>query len=99
MSDSQIMKNSYKLFNKEDMVMIFTVKNSTPELELSARYAKENGAVVITCCCIYGTSLEQYSDLSVLGGKNNNSIIEEYNVMSRLPLYIISRTLIDYLMI
>ncbi|SHK49551.1 MurR/RpiR family transcriptional regulator [Hespellia stercorisuis] len=99
LSDSQIMRNSKKLFKKDDVVIIFTVKNSTPELEMSARFAKEKGAVVITCCCIPGTSLEEYSDLSVLGGNKNNSMIEEYNVMSRLPLHIISRTLIDYLML
>lgn len=99
MSDSQIMRKSKKLFKKDNLVIIFTVKNSTPELELSARHAKENGAVVITCCCISGTSLERYSDLSVLGGKKNNNIIEEFNIVSRMPLYIISRILIDYLML
>ncbi len=99
LSDSQIMKNSHKLFKKDNVVIIFTVKNSTPELELSARFAKENGAIVITCCCIQGTSLEKYSDVSVFGGNKNNSMIEEFNIMSRLPLHIISRTLIDYLML
>ena len=45
-----------------------------------------------------GKALEKYSDLSILGGrKKNNSMIEEFNVMSRLPLHIIARTLIDYL--
>ena len=73
--------------------------------ELFHRYCMENGkvskelvATVITCCCIQGTSLEKYSDLLILGGrKKNNSMIEEFNVMSRLPLHIIARTLIDYL--
>ena len=87
-----------ELFKENDIVMIFTLKNSTPELEMSAKFAKEVGATVITCCCIQGTSLEKYSDLSILGGrKKNNSMIEEFNVMSRLPLHIIARTLIDYL--
>lgn len=99
LSDSQILKISYKLFKKDDLVIIFTVKNSTPELEMTAKFAKEAGGKVITCCCISGTSLEQYSDLAVLGGAKNNSIIEEFNVVSRLPLHIISRTLIDYLML
>lgn len=99
MSDGEIMRRSKKLFKKDNLVIIFTMKNSTPELELSARNAKENGATLITCCCISGTSLEQYSDLSVLGGKKNNNIIEEFSVVSRMPLYIISRILIDYLML
>lgn len=99
LSDSQILKISYKLFKKGDLVIIFTVKNSTPELALAAKYAKEQGAKVVMCCCISGTSLEAYSDVAVLGGSKNHSIIEEYNIVSRLPLHIISRTLVDYLML
>lgn len=99
LSDSQILRISDKLFKKDDLVIIFTVKNSTQELELAAKYAKECGGKVITCCCISGTSLEHYSDLTVFGGVKNNSIIEELNIVSRLPLHIISRTLIDYLML
>lgn len=99
LSDSQIMRNAKNLLKEDDTVIIFSVKNSTPELEIVARAAKERGAVVITCCCISGTSLEQYSDLSVFGGKGNNSVIEEFDIVSRLPLHIISRTLIDYLVL
>lgn len=99
LSDSQILKISYKLFKKDDLVIIFTVKNSTPELELAAKYAKQQGGKVVTCCCVSGTSLERYSDLAVLGGSKNNSIIEEFHIVSRLPLHIISRTLVDYLML
>ena len=99
LSDSQILKVSYKLFKEDDLVIIFSVKNSTPELALAAKYAKEKGGRVVTCCCILGTSLEQYSDLSVLGGAKNHNLIEEFSIVSRLPLHIISQTLIDYLML
>ncbi len=97
LSDSQIMRVSEKLFKKDDLVIIFTVKNSTPELEMSAKAAKKKGAALITCCCIQGTSLEQYSDISVFGLDKNTSVIEDFNIMSHLPLQIISRVLIDYL--
>ncbi len=99
LSDSQILRISYKLFKQDDLVMIFSVKNSTPELEIAAKYAKGNGCTVVTCCCVSGTSLEKYSDYMVLGGKENHNIIEGYNIVSRLPLHIISRTLVDYLML
>lgn len=99
LSDSQILQISHRLFKEDDLVIIFTVKNSTPDLEMAAKFAKENGGKVVTCCCISGTSLEQYSDLTILGGPKNNNIIEEFNIASRLPLHIISRTLIDYLML
>lgn len=99
LDDSAIMKISKRLLKKDHLVIIFTVKNSQPELEMVARFAKENGAVVVLCCCIPGTSLEQYSDVSILGNGKNNSIIENFNIVSRLPLQIISRTLIDYLIL
>ena len=98
-SDAVILKMSKKIFKKNNLVIIFTMKNSTPELEITARNAKEAGATVVTCCCIKGTSLEQHSDITICVGKKNNKIIEEYNISSRLPLQIISKTLTEYLIL
>lgn len=96
LSDSQIMRVSEKLFKKDDLVIIFTVTNSTPELEIAARNAKMREAMVITCCCISGTSLERHSDLYVYCKKTNISVIDGL-VISNLPLHLISRVIIDYL--
>lgn len=98
-SDAVILKMSKKIFKKNNLVIIFTMKNSTPELEITSRNAKEAGATVVTCCCIKGTSLEQHSDITICVGKKNNKIIEEYNISSRLPLQIISKTLTEYLIL
>ena len=99
LSDSLVMKLSNKLFKKDDVVIIFSVKNSTPELEIAARHAKEQEATVITCCCVKGTSLEQYSDVYAFCRQKYAHVIEGFNMMSNLPLHLISRVIIDYLML
>lgn len=97
-TDAQLMRSSNKIFKKDDLVIIFTVKNSTPELEIAAKHAKANEATVITCCCISGTSLEKCSDLYISCKQTNISVIDGL-VVSNLPLHLISRIIIDYLML
>lgn len=99
LSDALIMQLADKLVKKDDLVIIFTVKNSTPELEIAARHAKEQEATVITCCCTNGTSLEQYSDVYAYCRQKNTHVIEGFDMMSNLPLHLISRIIIDYLML
>ncbi len=43
-----------KLVNSNDLVIILSVMNTTPELAISARMAKRTGARVVTCCCKRG---------------------------------------------
>ena len=90
---------SNKLFHKEDLVVIFSVKNSTPELEIAARNAKKKEATVITCCCVNGTTLMTHSDIYIFCRHRNTHIIEGFNIMSNLPLHLLSRVIIDYLML
>lgn len=99
LEDSLLMQLSNKLFDKEDLVIIFSVKNSTPELAIAARHAKENNATVVTCCCVNGTLLKQYSDVYAYCRHKNTHVIEGFNIMSNLPLHLISRIIIDYLML
>ena len=99
LSDSLIMQLADKLVNKDDLVIIFTVKNSTPELKIAARHAKEQEATVITCCCTKGTSLEEFSDVYAYCRQKNTHVIEGFDMMSNLPLHLISKIIIDYLML
>ncbi len=97
LSDSVILNHSEKLFKRTDLVIIFTVKNSTPELCIAAKNAKQSNAKVVTCSCIEDTPLKKYSHI-YLGARNKNqSIIKQYNMMSNLPLHLISRIMVDYL--
>ena len=57
LSDSEVMKKSDKLFRHGDLIIIFSIKNSTPELLLTAQNAKKVGANVVTCCCLPKTDL------------------------------------------
>lgn len=98
MSDSQLMKQSERLFRRGHLVIVLTVKNSTPELALTAGKAKEKGAKVVTCCCLPGTPLEPLSDIYICG-REANSLIGDFKIISRLPLQIMVRTLVDYLML
>jgi DNA-binding MurR/RpiR family transcriptional regulator len=71
----------------------------TPELEIAARHAKEQEATVITCCCTKGTSLEEFSDVYAYCRQKNTHVIEGFDMMSNLPLHLISKIIIDYLML
>lgn len=96
-TDSEILKLFDCVVDSRDMVMIFTAYNSTPELAIAAEAAKKKGCHVVTCCCQAGTSLEPLSDIVMVG--NNSLIVEDsaFNGASRLPLQIMSRTIIEYL--
>lgn len=97
MRDSEHMKRSNLIFKEDDLVIIFTVKNSTPELGMAAKFAKENKAYVVSCTCLPRSELNQYSDVYVVGYTKYDYAIKEFLVTSRLPLQIISRTIIEYL--
>lgn len=97
LSDSGVMDKTDKLFTQDDLIMIFTIKNSTPELAMCARNAKKVGAKVVVCCCLPKTILEQFADISVFGYNQRQKTIEEFDIVSRLPLQIVIKTLEDYL--
>lgn len=86
-----------KLVNQRDLVIIISVMNTTPELAGSAKMAHRTGAKVVTCCCKSGTPLEKYSDISIIGHAEEITNNKTISVISRIPLYIISRTIIEYL--
>lgn len=64
-----------------------------------AESAVKTGAKLITCCCVKNSKLENLSDITLIGYKQSRTAIKEFEVTSRLPLFIISRAIIDYLII
>ena len=64
---------------------------------MAAKNAKKNNAKVITCSCIENTKLKDYSDVYLGARQESQSVLKEYNMMSNLPLHLISRIIIDYL--
>lgn len=97
LKDPNIMKIKTKNMKKDEMAFIFSLNGETKELVESAKNAKQCGACVVTCCCNSLSSILQYTDLSLIGYKHSHIAIKEFEVSSRLPLYIISRIIIDYM--
>lgn len=95
--DVMWMLHTDKIVTADDTVIILSIRNSTKELARSARTAKKIGAKVITCCCKSPTDLEQYSDITLIGHSELIMNAKGQTVYSRIPLMIISRTIIEYL--
>ena len=99
LKDPNIMKIKTKGMKKNEMAFIFSLNGETEELVKSAKNAQESGACVVTCCCNNIASILQYTDLSLIAYKHSHIAIKEFEVSSRLPLYIISRVIIDYMVL
>lgn len=96
-TDSEIMKRLHNLMQKEDMLLIFTAFNSTPEFGLAAQQARKQGCTVAACCCTGETMLAKHTDYMVLGVSTPVVAGNPFNGASRLPLQIIARTMVEYL--
>ncbi len=97
--DSELLKQMDHLISNEDLLMIFSVHNTTAELTTACSLAAKAGAKVIVCCCKSGTSLEEYADISIIGYEHLITLNEVFGCTSRLPLQIVARTLIECLML
>lgn len=95
--DSGVMKRLDGLVTPEDLVIIFTVRNDTPDLIVAAKEAKKQGAKVVTCCCKEGTSLEAFSDIMIYGYSQPIESKRGFVTTSRLGLQVIVRTFVEYL--
>lgn len=96
-SDSEMMRKLDLFCTERDLVLILSVKNSTPELSIGARLAKKKGARVVSCCCTLGTELDAVSDMSIYGYSQPIYPNHLFGGASRLGLMIITRTIIEYM--
>lgn len=96
-TDSSLMEKLDKLVTGQDLLVIFTVHNTTPEFVLAARSLRPLGTKIVTLCCVRGTPLEELSDVIVYG--HSLPIVNEnaFNSSSRIPLQILSRIIAEYL--
>ncbi|GFN34278.1 MurR/RpiR family transcriptional regulator [Tepidimicrobium xylanilyticum] len=98
-SDPNIMIEISKGLKKDELIIIFSLNGKTPELITSAKNAFELGCNVVSCCGSSNTELKEFSHIFLNGYKHSHISIKKFEVTSRLPLYIISRVIIDYLAI
>lgn len=96
-SDPNIMKRISGEMKADELLFIFSLYGKTEELISSAENAISLGCSIITCCCAEDTPLKSLSTLYLKGYKHNQISIKKFEVTSRLPLYVISRIIIDYL--
>ncbi|GCF94967.1 transcriptional regulator [Enterococcus florum] len=95
--DVKWMDKTHEIVTKEDMIIILSLRNSTPELAESAKSAQRIGAKVVSCCCKSPTDLEKYSDVTIIGHTEKVMSASGLQVYSRVPLLIITRTIIEYI--
>lgn len=96
-SDPEIMRRMDRLATKDDLVIIISVKNTSADLLNCAKLVKQTNAKVITLCCKAGTPLEEISDISIIGHFQPITPNADFGSTSRLGLFIITRTIIEYL--
>ncbi len=95
--DVMWMLNAGKIVKEGDLAIFITIQSTTPELARAAKAIKTNNAKIVTICCKPGTKLEELSDITILGHTENIMKIKGLDVYSRIPLNIITRTIIEYI--
>lgn len=95
--DVMWMNKFYNMVTSEDTVIIISLRNSTPELAEVAKMGRTCNAKVVSICCKSNTSLEKYSNVAVIGHTEKVMNTQGLQVYSRIPLLIITRTIIEYI--
>ena len=95
--DPNIMQVKALKLKEKDVLFVLSLNGETKELISSAAAAHQKGNCVISCCCNPQSKLISYSDLSLVGYKHSHQAIKEFEVSSRISLYMICRIIIDYI--
>lgn len=81
----------------DDLLIIISAQNTRPALFEIASHARKVGAPVLTLICKEGTNLQEISELTIVGHTEPICDTSIMSTTSRLPLAIITRTIIEYL--
>lgn len=95
--DVMWMKKTSELITENDVVVILSVANSTPELAVSAKAAKMNNAKVIVCTCKDNTPLKEYADVHILGYTEEIMKAHGIVIQSHVALFLITKIILEYL--
>ncbi|MBE5982290.1 MurR/RpiR family transcriptional regulator [Lacrimispora sp. AGF001] len=95
--DPNIMRVKASKMKEKDILFILSLNGQTPELILAAATASQKGNCVISCCCNPQSQLISYSNIALVGYKHAHQAIKEFEVSSRIALYMICRIIIDYI--
>ena len=95
--DPNIMKILSRKATQKSLILIFSLNGETKELIESAQNAHWSGAKVAVCCCNKTAKLVTFADYTLLGYSDGRTLVENFEVRSRLPLYVLSRIIVEYL--
>lgn len=97
-SDPSIMQDMTRRVQNQELVIIFSLSGKTPELLTAAENAASLGARIVTITCgSPETPLARIAHLTAYGFKHSHVAIKNVDATSRLPIYVISRIISDYL--
>lgn len=98
--DSAIMQEITRNVKAQELVIIFSLSGKTEELVRAAENVISLGARIVCITC--GTpeaTLARMANIAIFGYKHSHVSIKTVDATSRLPLYVISRIIVDYLVI
>lgn len=94
--DTVWMKKANFHMNEEDLVLVLTERCTENVLYYASARAKKQGAKLVTCTCKKETELVRISD-TVIYGHSEQTVDGYMPHASRIPLMIITRTIVEYL--
>lgn len=95
--DPQIMRVMSKNIKKGEVVIILSLNGETKELVESGKKCTGQRSNCHYTLLLSSSELIQYSKYVMIGYKHSHIAIRNFEVTSRLPLYIMCRILIDFL--
>ncbi len=97
--DPNIMRVGAQKLREDELLIIFSLNGTTPELVEGAQSASLNGVPVVICCCEEKTPMNDFARCKLIGYQHFDHTIKDYEVASRLPLQIIGRLITDYMVV
>lgn len=96
-TDPNIMVKITEKLDGDVVLIVFSLRGETQSIIDACKNAKKQNCTIISCCCEKQSTLKELSDISIIGEKHKDISIKDYEVTSRIPLNVISRVILDYL--
>ncbi len=97
--DEVVMDRAHFQTSAKDVAFFISALNTSPKLYKTARRIKNSHIKIYTCICKENTNLERISDITILGHTEAMPNSKILFTTSRIPLMIMTRTIIEYLAI
>ncbi|WP_196593456.1 MurR/RpiR family transcriptional regulator [Pectinatus sottacetonis] len=99
-TDPAVMEKVTDEIKQDELCFIFSLSGMTKELVSSAENAASLGARIVCCTCgERNAPLVKLSQVAVFGYKHQHVSIKNIDATSRFPLYVLSRIIVDYLIL